>query len=445
MNTPKQENPPPVPATDKQGGEVRARWAWSEAAVWTEPMLTSLERGVKGGKWFSLIDKVWNPRSLEAAWRKVLRNRGAAGVDRQSVAQFKHHAAEELDRLHWQLQEESYQPQPVRRTWIEKTGSKELRPLGIPSVRDRVVQGAIKHALEPIFERDFSEHSYGFRPGRSAKDALRRVEGQLREGRIWVVDADIKGYFDHIPHEQLMERVERKVSDGRVLELIGKYLKAGVMESAKEWKPTGQGTPQGAVLSPLLANIYLDELDGQMAAQGYAMSRYADDFVILCASQSEAEAALSEVREWCERRGLTLHPEKTRIVDASQAGEGFEFLGYHFERGMKWPRKKSMARLRESIRQRTRRQNGLSLREIIGGVNAVLHGWYAYFKHSKANALETVDGFVRRRLRSILRKRQRQRGTHPAGVDHQRWPNAYFAAQGLFCLRAAQAACRQSR
>ena len=242
-----------------------------------------------------------------------------------------------------------------------------------------------------------------------------------------------------------MERVERKVSDGRVLALIAKYLKAGVMESAKEWKPTGQGTPQGAVLSPLLANIYLDELDGQMAAQGYAMSRYADDFVILCASQSEAEAALSEVREWCERRGLTLHPEKTRIVDASQAGEGFEFLGYHFERGMKWPRQKSMARLRESIRQRTRRQNGHSLREIIGEVNAVLHGWYDYFKHSKANALETVDGFVRRRLRSILRKRQRLRGTHPAGVDHQRWPNAYFAAQGLFCLSGAQAACRQSR
>ena len=469
MNTPKQENPPPVPASDKQGGEVRARWAWTEAAVWTEPMLTALERGVKGGTWFSLIDKVWNARSLEAAWRKVLRNRGAAGVDRQSVAQFKRHAAGELDRLHRQLQEESYQPQPVRRTWIEKMGSKELRPLGIPSVRDRVVQGALKHALEPIFERDFSEHSpfgelrafgYGFRPGRSAKDALRRVDKQLHEGRIWVVDADIKGYFDNIPHGQLMERVERKVSDGRVLALIGKYLKAGVMESAKEWKPTGQGTPQGAVLSPLLANIYLrggggdkrgkagrasHELDWKMSGQGYAMTRYADDFVILCVSQSEAEAALSEVRQWCESRGLTLHPEKTRIVDASQAGEGFDFLGYHFERGMKWPRQKSMARLRESIRQRTRRQNGLSLREIIGGVNAVLHGWYAYFKHSKANALETVDGYVRRRLRSILRKRQRLRGTHPAGVDHQRWPNAYFAAQGLFCLSAAQRACRQSR
>ena len=176
--------------------------------------------------------------------------------------------------------------------------------------------------------------------------------------------------------------------------------------------------------------------------------------VILCASRSEAGAALSEVRQWWERRGLTLHPEKTRILGASRAGEGFEFLGYHFERGMKWPRKKSMARLRESIRQRTRRQNGFSLREIIGGVNAVLHGWYDYFKHSKASALETVDGYVRRRLRSILRKRQRQRGTHPVGDDHpfgelrawrQRWPNAYFAAQGLFCLRAAQAACRPSR
>ena len=477
MNTPRQENPPPVPATDKQGGEVRARWAWTEAAVWTEPMLTSLERGVKGGMWFSLIDKAWNARSLEAAWRKVLRNRGAAGVDRQSVAQFKRDAAAELDRLHRQLQEESCQPQPVRRTWIEKMGSKELRPLGIPSVRDRgspdalpplvpgaaasVVQGALKHALEPIFERDFSEHSFGFRPGRSAKDALRRVDKRLHEGRIWVVDADIKGYFDNIPHGQLMEGIERKVSDGRVLAWIGKYLKAGVMESAQEWKPTGQGTPQGAVLSPLLANIGLrgggardkrrqvhgraDELDWQMAGEGYAMTRYADDFVILCASRSEAEAALGEVREWCERRGLTLHSEKTRIVDASLAGEGFEFLGYHFERGMKWPRQKSLARLRESIRQRTRRQTGFSLREIIGGVNAVLHGWYDYFKHSKANALATVDGYVRRRLRSILRKRQRLRGTHPAGVDHRRWPNAYFAAQGLFCLSAAQAACRQSR
>jgi RNA-directed DNA polymerase len=445
MNTPTQPIPPEVPAGDKQGGEVRARWAWTEAAVWTAPMLTTLERGVKGGKWFSLIDKAWNPRNLESSWRKVQRNGGAAGPDGHSIAFFERHAASNLERIHRQLREGTWEPQPVRRTWIDKPGSPDKRPLGIPNVSDRIVQGALRHVLEPIFEHTFSEYSFGFRPGRGAKDALRRVDGLLKEGRAWVVDADIKGYFDSIPHDQLMDCLKQQVSDGRVLTLVEKYLKAGVMDSISGWSPGEGGTPQGAVLSPLLANLYLDELDDLMAARGYAITRYADDFVILTNTESEAREALHLLQEWTARRGLTLHPEKTRLIDVTVTGEGFDFLGYHFQNGNKWPRKKSQDKLRENIRQRTPRLNGRSLEAIISGLNPVLRGWFGYFKHSTRTALREVDQFVRRRLRSMLRRRLGGRGTDARGRDHHRWPNTFFNAHGLFCLTDARARLCQSR
>jgi RNA-directed DNA polymerase len=343
---------PGVPPA-KQGRDVPPRWEWTEASVWTERMLATLERGIKGGKWFSLIDKVWNTENLQSAAQKVARGKSEKKPDGHKCRLYLEQSSWRLPRLQETLKRGDYQPQPAQRVWIPKLGSKELRPLGIPPVENRVAEMAIRNVIEPIFEHDFAQHSYGFRPGRGAKDALRRVQQLLDEGKTWVVDADIKGYFDNIPQDQLMAAVKERISDGALLELIERFLQQGVMESGKGWTPTLTGTPQGAVLSPLLANIYLNPLDHLMARLGRAMVRYADDFVILCNNQEEAEAALAEIRQWMEAAGLTLHPTKTRIVDASQKG-GFDFLGYHFERGYRWPRKKSLEKFRETIRAKTR-------------------------------------------------------------------------------------------
>jgi RNA-directed DNA polymerase len=300
-------------------------------------------------------------------------------------------------------------------------------------VRDRIVQGALRHVLEPIFETDMAEHSYGFRPGRGAKDALRRVDRLLKTGHDWVVDADLKSYFDTIPHERLLALVKERVADGRVLALVESFLRAGVMEESKGWQPSERGTPQGGVISPLLANLYLNPLDHQMEKAGWEMVRYADDFVILSCSEAGAKNALEAVRRWVSEAGLTLHPEKTRIVNARQPG-GFDFLGYHFERGMKWPRQKSLEKMRERVRMKTSRLDGRSLEVIVSDVNRTLRGWYGYFQHSKANVFAAVDGYVRRRLRSLLEKR-RGRTRQGLGAAHQRWPNAWFAARGLLSLK----------
>ena len=257
-----------------------------------------------------------------------------------------------------------------------------------------------------------------------------------------MVDADLKSYFDTIPHGRLMERVRERVADGRVLALIESFLKTGVMEEMNGWQASETGTPQGAVISPLLANIYLNPLDQAMSRSGIKMMRYADDFVILCRTQAEAEAALVQVQAWVNAEGLTLHPEKTRIVDAALPG-GFDFLGYHFERGMKWPRKKSLKKLREKLRPLTRRTNGRSLGVIIAGINPILRGWFGYFKHSKATTFPNIDAWIRGRLRSILRRRRKGRG-RGRGKDHTRWPNAYFAKHGLFTMQDAYALARQS-
>lgn len=404
-------------------------------------MLTALEKGVKGGKWFSLVDKVYALANLRAGFAKVKANRGGAGVDHQTIEMFEAHLEENLEKLSRALREGSYRPQAIRRQWIPKPGSKEKRPLGIPTVRDRVVQAALLSVLEPIFERDFAERSYGFRPNRGCKDALRRVTELLARGYNWVVDADLKSYFDTIPHDSLVERVEEKVSDGAVIALLKGYLKQDVMDAMEQWTPAG-GTPQGAIISPLLSNIYLDPLDHEMARRGIEMVRYADDFVILCRSQAEAEAALEVVRQWTVEAGLQLHPVKTRIVDATQKG-GFDFLGYHFERGMKWPRKKSLKKFKDTLRAKTTRCNGNSLQTIIEDVNRSARGWFEYFKHSHKTTFAPIDKWIRMRLRSILRKRLGGRG-RGRGLDHLRWTNAFFHAQGLFCLVTAHDAARQS-
>jgi len=436
-----EEKPAAVSETTKQAGEIRARWGWVEPAVWTERMLTALEEGVKGGKWFSMIDKVYALANLGAAFRKVRANQGAAGVDHETVEMFERHLEENLEKLSRSLQDGSYRPAAVRRKWIDKPGSKEKRPIGIPTVRDRVVQAALRSVLEPIFERDFAEQSYGFRPNRGCKDALRRVDELLKQGYTWVDDADLKSFFDTIPYEPLLERVRAKVTDGRVLDLLEAFLNQDVMDGMEEWTPE-EGTPQGAVISPLLSNIYLDPLDQAMAREGIEMVRYADDFVILCRSRVEAEQALERVRQWTAQAGLTLHPEKTRIVNAAERG-GFDFLGYHFERGMKWPRKKSLKKLRDTIRVKTKRANGNSLKVIISNVNRTLIGWLEYFKHSHKTTYPRLDAWIRMRLRSILRKRMRRYG-RGRGRDHQRWPNSFFAEQGLFSLVTAHVQARQS-
>lgn len=432
---------PGVPLA-KQGREVPANWAWTEASVWNERMLATLEGGIKGGKWYSLIDKVWKMENLQSAAQKVARGKSDQKPDGRKCRRYLEQSPWRLPPLQDKLKSGNYQPRPAQRVWIPKLGSKELRPLGIPPVENRVVEMALRNVLEPIFEHTFAPHSYGFRPGRGAKDALRRVQQLLEAGNLWVVDADIKGYFDNIPQDKLLAAVGQHVSDGKVLELLQRMLEQGVMETAKGWSPTERGTPQGAVISPLLANIYLNPLDHQIAEQGWEMIRYADDFVILCGNLETAQRALEAVRKWTETAGLTLHPTKTRIVDASQRG-GFDFLGYHFERGYRWPRQKSLNKFKDAIRQKTGKLRSGSMSQVVTELNQTLRGWFEYFKHSHWTTFGPLDSWIRQRLRTILRKRHKGKG-RARGRDHQRWPNAYFAQLGLIFLTTARANASQS-
>jgi RNA-directed DNA polymerase len=414
-----------------------------EAAVWTERMLSALANGVKGGKWYALIDKVYAPATLALAWTKVRANKGAAGVDGQSIERFAAKAELYLSELAAALREGTYRPQSVKRVEIPK-GDGRTRPLGIPTVKDRIVQQAVRLVIEPIFEARFADGSFGFRPGRGCHDALREVARLLEAGYTHVVDADLASYFDTIPHDRLMARVETKVSDGRVLDLIRGWLEADILQGLERWTPTA-GSPQGAVLSPLLANIYLDPLDRLMSERGYRMVRYADDFVILTRSHVEAEAALALVRDWVAGNGLVLHPEKTRIANCRKKGNGFDFLGYRFERGRRHVRKKSLDKLKETIREKTRRTRGQSLAVVVADLNRTLRGWFGYFKHAHPSTFLKLDQMIRRRLRALLRKQERRPGVGNDRVDHQRWPNAYFANAGLFALHTAWQSARQSR
>jgi len=404
-------------------------------------MLAALETGVKGGKWFSLIDKVYSLENLQASFEKVSSNGGSAGVDHEGIKEYEKHLESNLERLSEQLRAGTYCPQAIRRVWIPKPGSREQRPLGIPTVRDRVVQTALRNVVEPIFEREFADNSYGFRPGRGCKDALREVDRLLKSGHGWVVDADLRGYFDSIPKAKLKQRVTERIADGRVLSLLEQFLQQEVLEEMKQWTPES-GTPQGAVISPLLANVYLNPLDWKMRQEGLGMIRYADDFVILCRDQAQAEGALRLVQEWVKENGLSLHPEKTSIVNWS-GGEGFDFLGYHFEGGKRWPRRKSEKKFKDTIRQKTPRCSGYGLQATIADINRTLKGWFEYYKHSHHNVFSSFDGWIRMRLRSILRKRIGLKG-RGRGADHQRWTNAYFAEQGLFSLVQAHAQACQS-
>ena len=421
--------------------EAETRWDWVEASVWTERMLAALGNGVKGGKWYSLMDKVYALSTLQSAWGRVKANKGAAGIDRISIKRFKEQAEKYLTELHETLKAGTYRPEAVKRVYIPKSDGKQ-RPLGIPTVKDRVVQAAVKMVMEPIFEHEFLPMSYGFRPQRGCKDALREVDALIKEGYTFILDADLKSYFDMIPHDKLMQQVELRISDGKLLNLIRMFLQQDVMDGLERWTPTG-GSPQGAVVSPLLANIYLHPLDRLIAESGLRMVRYADDFVILSRSQTEAEDALQKVREWVQANDLSLHPDKTHLGDCRQTGQGFEFLGYRFEAGKRWIRSKSRKALRDKIREETQRKRSGSMESIIEDLNPMLKGWFGYFKHAYRTEFAAVDKFVRRRLRAVLLRRNKRRGWGKSLEAHRRWPNAYFAKIGLFTMHEAWlAACR---
>ena len=434
-----------VSATSKQDEEALWQRHKAQRGVWSEKMLMALERGVKGGVWFSLIDKVTAERTLQLAWERVSSNAGACGVDGMSVGHFSKDSQKRLLAVKEQLQSGTYQPRPVKRVYIPKPGSAEKRPLGIPTVTDRVVQTAVKMVIEPIFEREFAVHSHGFRPGRCCQDALRRVDELLQGGAVHVVDVDIKGCFDSIPHQRLMELVGERIADGRVLKLIESFLGQGIMEGVGEIEPgeKHEGTPQGGVISPLLANIYLNPLDHLMSRNGYEMVRYADDMVILCHSAEAAGTAMAALREWSAQAGLELHPQKTRVVDMGEPGSHFDFLGYRFWRSKtsgrmkRFIRPKSLKKFREAIKPLVRRTSGQSMKAIAQRLRPRLEGYYNYFKHVSAGVLAEQDGWVRMRLRSILRKRAGKRGKG-RGLDHHRWPNSYFANLGLFSLEEAR-------
>lgn len=422
------------------GGRAQER----RALVWTERMAEALKTRAQ---WYSLIDKVYAPATLQRAWERVRGNGGAAGVDRVSVERFARNAEQRLTRLQEELKTGQYRPQAVRRVEIPK-GDGGRRALGIPTVADRVVQAAVREVIGPIFESRFEPRSYGFRPGRSGKDALRDVDQALKEGLVHVVDADLKSYFDSIPHEQLRQRVFERIKDGAVMRLIDGFVHQEILSELGRWTPES-GTPQGAVLSPLLANIYLHPLDVQMRERGYRMVRYADDFVVLCQTAAEAAEALRVIQAWVATAGLTLHPEKTRLADLGQAGGYFDFLGYRFYgkedggtgRTIKPKKRKALyARLAEL----TPRRNGKSTEEILRHLNAWLRGVFEYFKHAERQALATLDAHVRYRLRRIFAKRIGLAGCAKRKKAHQLWRNSYFVALGLFSLSAARDALLRS-
>lgn len=378
-------------------------------------------------RYYSLIDKVYELRNLYEAWLAVKRNKGAAGVDRVSVTRFEKDLERNLRRLHQQLRDGTYKPPPVRRVYIDKAdGSK--RPLGIPAVADRVVQMATVRVLTPIFEAEFLPCSHGFRPGRSTRTAVAMVEEYRKQGFRWVVDVDFKSYFDTLDHEVLMAKVKERITDGRILGLIRSWLTAGVMSDGNLTYQT-TGTPQGGVISPLLANIYLHSLDSALTNWGYKVVRYADDMVVLCPSLNKAKTALGLLKQMAEGElKLTLHPKKTRLTTF---GQGFDFLGFTFKRQHRVARKRALEKFKERVRELTPRQTHLTLKEVIANLNPLIRGWGNYFRlgHMKGR-FEVLDQWIRMRIRSIWLKRKAHRSYKASSV----LSNERLEALGLVSL-----------
>lgn len=403
-------------------------------------LTTLLGNKVKGGKWHALIDKVYDPLNLITAAHKVVGKKKAGGVDGQSCDEFEEHLLVETRQLCDEIKAQTYRPSAVLRVHIPKLGRpNESRPLGIPTVRDRVVQRAMLNVIEPILDHQFHPRSFGFRHGVGARDALRVVEQKLEEGYVYVVDADLKGYFDTIPKDRLLALVKKSISDSPMLKLLKLFLDQKIMEELREWTPV-TGVPQGAVLSPVLSNLYLNPLDHQMAAGGFEMVRYADDFVVLCRSKSDAEEALRMITAWVEEAGLTLHPTKTKIVDSRV--KSFAFLGYSFRGDKIYPRRESLAKMKARIKELTPRKRPGSIESIAAELNRTLVGWFNYFRHCRWTIFKDLDGKIRARLRRLLLSRHRN---NPKRLPRkQRWPNAYFTRAGLYSLREAHFRFAQS-
>lgn len=430
-----------VPFSAIPPGETPEISEWAQRVVWTDRMLsTLLENKVRGGKWHALIDKVYASLNLYSAACKVTGKKKAAGVDGQSCEAFAEYLFVETRKLSEEIRTQNYRPSAIRRVHIPKPGRpNETRPLGIPTVRDRVVQKAILNVIEPILDHQFHERSFGFRHGRGAHDALRIVEQKLQEGYVYVVDADLKGYFDTIPKDRLMALIKERISDSRLLKLIQLFLDQNILEELREWTPIA-GVPQGAVLSPVLSNLYLNPLDHQMSDRGFEMVRYADDFVVLCRSESEAVSALASIRAWVEEAGLILHPTKTKIVDSRT--ESFAFLGYSFHGDKIYPRRESLAKMQTRIVELTPRKRPGSIKAICLDLNPVLRGWFNYFRHCHWTIFKDLDSKIRSRLRRLLLKHHRNNPKHIP--RQQRWPNDYFTKAGLWSLRAAHNCFGQS-
>jgi RNA-directed DNA polymerase len=376
----------------------------------------------------SLIDKVYKRKNLEMAWEKVKSNRGSGGIDGETLQTFEAQLGQQLDRLHRELKEDTYRPQPVRQHPLEKRDKPgEYRMLGIPTIYDRVCQQALLNRLQPIFEPVFDDASFGYRPRRSTKDALRKIWKEIHSGSEWIVDADLRDFFGSVDHEKLLALVAQRVADGRVLRLLKAMLKAGSYGNGRLF-PSERGTPQGGVVSPTLSNILLTPFDREMRLRGYQLTRYADDWVVTCKSAAEARAAVDVARRILKQLGVEVHPQKTRIVHVR---DGFEFLGYKIKRGMRklylpesqirsqvrqgalyaYPKEKSIRRFMDRVRQRTRRKAPLTTEELIAELNPLVRGWGEYYKRAHVRRLfHRLDGWIVRRIWSHRYRRWRNTG-----------------------------------
>lgn len=373
----------------------------------------------------SLIDKVYRWDNLYRAWRRVRANKGAHGLDRVTIRMFETDCDKHLREIQRKLMEDRFTPQPVRRVYIPKASDpKQRRPLGIPVVADRIVQQAILQVVEPLFDADMSERSFGFRKGRRAHGAIATVIRDAKEGYRHVVDADIASFFDRIAFDVVMSRVAARIADGRVLNLIEAFLKAGIAEHGAVTVPT-EGTPQGGVISPWLSNLVLDDLDKALEAKGYRHVRYADDFVVLCQSHGQAVEALGYVKEVLGMLKLTLHETKTRLANF---GDGFEFLGFHFRAYHLGIRSRSIEKFKERVRTLTRRQQGRNVDAVLRDLNPVIRGWAGYVGVAEATqSLKKLDGWVRMRVRAFRLKRR-------CYNDNWRLPNRRLHKWGLLSL-----------